>query len=71
MDRYMINPVASGYSAIKSSVGKWIKYEDYVEELEQLRKDLKKFGSHKAGCDMTFHGADYCSCGFEEASKER
>ncbi len=44
--------------------------EELYKQREQARKDLKKFGSHKARCDMTFHGADYCSCGFEQALVE-
>ena len=46
---------------------KYVRYE----EIERLRKDLKKYGLHHEGCEIwSSEPYNKCSCGFEQASRE-
>ena len=51
------------------SLACWKCFTDKEQEIDRLRKDLKKYGSHLHWCDI-IHGHDNCDCGFDEALKE-
>lgn len=46
------------------------KIQDLKEDNEQLREKFIEFGQHDAGC-LAKHKHGKCSCGFEQALKEK
>ncbi len=51
--------------------GEWVKYEDYKQEVDRIKRDLRIYGSHIVGsCKLLIHSKYGCTCGLQQELEE-